>query len=385
MTEVEGQSGQTADLSCVRPQSLDSVEVFKSGNSRSVLCFCGESVNRSIVPHMKKSHTDVWREWVRIFVDLRSDGFSFKKIMRLFRAKNGMLLFSWTVIDREIRSLVESGEVPYSPPPVRNVRSWEPSGFEIETTTVWDFPDRGKWAVHTGDYRGNWPPQLVRNLILKYTKPGDMILDPFMGGGTTLIEAWLLGRPSIGIDLSLLAHYTTEHRLDEMEYFARDDDRISIKGQYRPRLIRDDATAMKNGSLCEGIQSESIKLMCVHPPYLNALKYTNGDSRDLSSIDDPQEFLRRLTQFAMNTTAHLASDGTCALLIGDVRRKGELIPLGNYALGAFLDAGYELQATIIKTQHRERSSEFYTSLNGEHLLAHEYLYIFKAPQVAERY
>ena len=314
----ESNSSAEVDLNCLRPQLLDSVVVFKNGKSRSVLCFCGESVNRSIVPHMKKSHAEVWLEWIKVFIALRSDGFSFKKIMRMFGTKDGPLLFSWTVIDREIRSLVESGTVPYSPPPVRNVKFWEPSKFKVETTTVWDFPERGKWAVHMGDYRGNWPPQLVRNLILKYTGPGDIVLDPFMGGGTTLIEAWLLGRPSVGFDLSLLAHYTTEHRLLEMESFALNDDRITIGQDYKPKLIRGDATDMNNELKCDVIQPESIKLMCVHPPYLNALKYTNGDDRDLSSIDEPQEFLRRLAQFAANSAPYLAADHTCALLIGDV-------------------------------------------------------------------
>ncbi|MEM4141041.1 MAG: DNA methyltransferase, partial [Nitrososphaeria archaeon] len=79
-----------------------------------------------------------------------------------------------------------------------------PTNFKPETTTVWNFPDRGKWATHylNAKYRGNWAPQVVRNLLLRYSEPGDTILDSFVGSGTTLIECKLLGRNGIGVDIN---------------------------------------------------------------------------------------------------------------------------------------------------------------------------------------
>lgn len=65
---------------------------------------------------------------------------------------------------------------------------------EIQTTTVWSFPDRGKWLTHNAKYRGNWAPQIPSNLIRLYSKEGDVILDPMVGSGTTMIEAKSLGR-----------------------------------------------------------------------------------------------------------------------------------------------------------------------------------------------
>ncbi len=44
-----------------------------------------------------------------------------------------------------------------------------------KTTTVWSFPDRGDWANHVGNYRGNWSPYIPRNLILRYTAPGEFV------------------------------------------------------------------------------------------------------------------------------------------------------------------------------------------------------------------
>lgn len=57
------------------------------------------------------------------------------------------------------------------------IELFEPANFKLETTTVWSFEDRGKWATHKGDYRGNWPPEVPRNLILRYSEPGDIVLD----------------------------------------------------------------------------------------------------------------------------------------------------------------------------------------------------------------
>ena len=74
---------------------------------------------------------------------------------------------------------------------------YEPEQFELEETTIWSFKERGNWATHRGDYRGNCPPQVPRNLILKYTNEGDIVLDTFCGSGTTMIETKLLNRKGV--------------------------------------------------------------------------------------------------------------------------------------------------------------------------------------------
>src|SRR2546423_13531934 len=54
-------------------------------------------------------------------------------------------------------------------------------------------------------YPARFSPTFVRAAIALFTKPGDVVLDPFMGGGTTLVEAMIMGRPSVGLDVSPLA------------------------------------------------------------------------------------------------------------------------------------------------------------------------------------
>jgi hypothetical protein len=51
------------------------------------------------------------------------------------------------------------------------IRLFEPQGFELEKTAVRSFENRGSWATHQGNYRGNWAPEIPRNLILRYTQP----------------------------------------------------------------------------------------------------------------------------------------------------------------------------------------------------------------------
>ncbi|MBU4138663.1 MAG: site-specific DNA-methyltransferase [Euryarchaeota archaeon] len=75
---------------------------------------------------------------------------------------------------------------------VESLSQFAPSTFTPETTTVWSFPDRGDWATHVGNYRGNLSPYIPRNLILRYTAPGDLALDQMGGSGTTAVECKLL-------------------------------------------------------------------------------------------------------------------------------------------------------------------------------------------------
>ena len=362
----------------VRSDVLDKIEVRYVDEKRIVSCFCGEEVSRSIVPHMKSGHSIVWAKWVQNFVELRSLGFPLKRIMRLYRAGNGPLLFSWTVIDREVRKAVESGQSTYEPVTNTIVDRWEPQDFRLATGTVWDFPTRGNWAVHSGDYRGNWPPQLVRNLILSFTEPGELIVDPFVGGGTTLIEAWLCGRKSLGIDISRLALQTTKAKLSQMAIAARQDHGQCLNEEFEPTVINGDALQLEETLERHGIPCGTVALLCAHPPYLNSIKYTDDDERDLSLISEPSLFHERIKEFAKQAFNMLKHRGACAFLIGDVRKGGRLISLGIDSVGLFRGQGFTLDSIVIKTQNWDRSAEFYRNhRQSSYLLEHEYLFIYR--------
>ena len=370
----------TGEAPYQRPPELDDVTVYYNEGSRWITCFCKTAVRRSIVPHLKTDHPDRWTEWVSNFVRLRGAGYPLKRIMREFSDRDGTLLFSWTVVERAVRDAVESGIQIYSPPRKIAIGAWTPKEFKLEAGTIWDFPRRGDWAVHKGDYRGNWPPQLARNLIERFSAEGDLIVDLFVGGGTTLVEAWLLRRKSLGLDVSTLAVQTTRGRLDEMGDAAQLSNEICLHPEFRPHVIQ--GSALKFRKVASGILSSlgSVSLICVHPPYLNALRYTKDNKDDFSRIRDPHEFSKRMRLLAQEIYLALPPGGTCAILMGDVRQSGKLIPLGYNTLNQFERSGFALQDIVIKRQHHDRSSEFYTKSDKQLLLSHEYLFILNRPE-----
>lgn len=70
----------------------------------------------------------------------------------------------------------------------------------------------------------------------------------------------------------------------------------------------------------------------------------------------------------------------CAVLIGDMRNKGCVQPLGFETMQVFLDAGLTLKEVILKEQHNCRATGYWKTNSLKYnflLLAHEYLFIFK--------
>lgn len=74
---------------------------------------------------------------------------------------------------------------------------------ELMTTTLWDFPSQQYGNERQGDknYQGATPAYILWNLLQRYTKPKDLVVDPMAGSGTTLDVARDLGRRALGYDL----------------------------------------------------------------------------------------------------------------------------------------------------------------------------------------
>src|SRR3989442_2164996 len=72
---------------------------------------------------------------------------------------------------------------------------------DIVTDSLWLIPERDKSGMHLGDYHGNFVPQIPYQAMRRYTKLGDVVLDGFLGSGTTLIECRRLGRHGIGLEV----------------------------------------------------------------------------------------------------------------------------------------------------------------------------------------
>src|SRR5437773_3959534 len=77
----------------------------------------------------------------------------------------------------------------------------------------WTSKQRAASSLHEISYRACFKPQLPRFFIERFTAPGDLVYDPFMGRGTTVIEAALAGRTPVGCDINPLSTVLAAPRL----------------------------------------------------------------------------------------------------------------------------------------------------------------------------
>ncbi|MBU2495840.1 MAG: methyltransferase domain-containing protein [Candidatus Omnitrophica bacterium] len=263
----------------------------------------------------------------------------------------------------------------------KKIKTLQPKDFKEEQTTVWSFKQRGTWATHSGEYRGNWSPYIPRNVILKYSKPGELVLDYFCGAGTTAVEAKLLGRKCTALDINQKAIELARENLD----FKVSSPGLPFLGKnhnpqiYEPKLLVGDA---RNLSF---LPDDSVDLICAHPPYANILQYTDSKDGDLSFLD-MDDFLKETSKVAHESFRVLKPGRQCAILIGDTRRKKNVIPLGFKLIDVYLRAGFKLKELIIKRQHNCKTTGFWYNNSIKYnflLLAHEYLPIFEKPELSD--
>lgn len=243
------------------------------------------------------------------------------------------------------------------------ITKWEPDDFELEMTTHWSFPKRGDWATHDAKWRGNWSPYIPRNIMLRYSQEGDLVLDQFAGGGTTLVEAKLLNRNIIGIDVNDAALDRCRDKIN-FEHENANGEVYIHKGDARNLDFIDD---------------ESIDLICTHPPYANIIKYSEDIEEDLSRLKIP-EFLEQMKIAASECYRVLKKNKFCAILMGDTRQHGFMQPMSFAVMNLFLDSGFKLKEIIIKEQHNCKATGYWKTNSVKYnflLIAHEYLFVFK--------
>ncbi|WP_064579888.1 TRM11 family SAM-dependent methyltransferase [Streptobacillus moniliformis] len=227
--------------------------------------------------------------------------------------------------------------------------------------THWSFPKRGYWATHDAKWRGNWSPYIPRNLLLRYSKENDLVLDQFAGGGTTLVEAKL--RDIIGVDINEVSLERCREKVN-FEHEGSNGKVYIHKGDARN---------------LDFISDESIDFICTHPPYANIIQYSDNIEEDLSHLKIPQ-FLEEMKKVAFESYRVLKNDKFCAVLMGDTRIKGYMQPMSFEVMKIFESEGFKLKEIIIKEQHNCRATGYWKTNSIKYnflLIAHEYLFIFK--------
>jgi len=242
--------------------------------------------------------------------------------------------------------------------------------FRLETTTVWSFPERGDWATHQPNFRGNFAPQIPRNIIEMYTEKGDSILDPMVGAGTTLIEAKLLARHALGLDINPEAVELAKQSIN-FNHHPPSKQKVQVGDARNLTFLKDD----------------SFDLVLTHPPYMNIIKYSNGKiPGDLSNISSLPKFCDEVEKIAKELFRVLKPDKFCAILIGDTRKGKHYVPLAFHVMQRFLKVGFVLKEDIIKVQHHCSSTKRWESKairDKFYLIMHEHLFVFRKPKVSE--
>ncbi len=252
------------------------------------------------------------------------------------------------------------------------IRELQPENFKLEIENIWSFPDRGKWASHylNAKYRGNYAPQVPRNVILRYSAENDTILDPFLGSGTTLIEAKLLNRHGIGIDINKGSAMLAMDRLN-----------FESEGVNTPDQYIYDGDARNMDKISDG----SVDLVITHPPYANIISYSKNNKieGDLSGITSLDEYYDQMRTVSSEIFRVLKEGKYCAILIGDSRKYKHQIPLSFRIMDIFLEQGFILKEDIIKIQHNTRTRQYWEKASIEKnflLLAYEHLFVFRKPE-----
>lgn len=248
--------------------------------------------------------------------------------------------------------------------------------LDINVDSLWIMGPRAKGGKHTNVYHGNFAPQIPNQMIRRYTEEGDIVLDLFMGSGTTLYECETLKRNYIGFDINQeIIDFVEDKMTDchDIQYSIHNCD-VADTVNFSHYVESD----------LKQFGKKKIDLLIVHPPYLDIVKFTDKPE-DLSSISDINIFLQKFIIVMKNALAYLKSRKYFVIVIGDLWRDGEVMPLGFYLMYAMKKHfKCKLKGIVVKDMVGNRAKIGMESLwkyralkSDNYLFKHEYLFVFK--------
>ncbi len=168
--------------------------------------------------------------------------------------------------------------------------------LRLQPTTLWEYPSQHYGEAMQGDskYVGATPSYIVWNMVQRYTKPGELIVDPFCGSGTTLDVAKDTGRNARGFDLA----------------------------PARPDVEKGDARSLP-------LEKNTVNLVFMDPPYGDHIDYSN-DPACIGKLSAYQpQYFRAMHRAFKEAHRVLVPGGILALYVCDYfEKKKGFAPVG---------------------------------------------------------
>lgn len=253
-----------------------------------------------------------------------------------------------------------------------NLNRWKEYG-DIITDSLWLIERRDSSGAHRADYWGNFVPQIPAQLMRRYTRPGEWVLDAFAGLGTTLIEGQRLGRNVLGV---------------ELQQAVAERARLLVAQEPNPAgvvaaMTVGDSSTLDVRALLEHHGCSAVQLALLHPPYFDIIRFSD-DPRDLSNAASVDDFLAMLGRCVAAVATVLDGGRYLALVIGDKYVRGEWVPLGFLAMNEVLRHGFVLKSIVVKnfdsTAGKRQQQELWryrALVGGFYIFKHEYIFLFR--------
>lgn len=276
--------------------------------------------------------------------------------------------------ERKPRRRTRPQRLPYSDLDMSRWKDYD----TIWTDSLWIVQARERGRGHRLDYYGNFVPQIATQVFERFSRGGDLVLDLFLGSGTSAVEALNLGRRLIGVDISRAQTDRVRRKLGGeapargVHVVCGDSSSRSILKPVRRLLAQE--------------QRDLAQLLVLHPPYHDIIHFTD-DARDLSNAADTKQFLRSFRRVAKIGYELLEPGRFAALVIGDKYEDKELTPLGFLTMREMNRAGFRTKSIVVKNmvgnergKGRANNLWRYRALaGGFYIFKHEYVIIFDKP------
>lgn len=260
------------------------------------------------------------------------------------------------------------------------------SKWLLYSKSVWD--DIITTSSEKTDHPAQFPISLVSRLLHIFTKRNDLVLDPFLGSGTTLVACRALKRFGVGVELNPDYVKLTKSRLSFQTLDAATE-QLALCADSRHLLMLDELREFMGR-----VGKECIDFMVTSPPYWDVLHETHKKTvlprekqpsqyselnDDLGNILNYGDFILSLKEIFKAVYKILCPERYCAVITMDIRKGNRIYPLHSDIVRIMNEIGFSYQDVIIWNRNREynylRPMGYPTTFIVNRI--HEYISIFR--------